>query len=206
LPGSLPWTRRLVCSSSLALPADQPSSCRHWHISPHRLRASPARCCILCLAKDASEPYRMQLDTLVGSFDLCQPISGPVQPLGLWTLHIPKTPHRSTTTHPNSPILFYSAVASLVADLIPSLVSILTPAWQWFHPICAPLPSVNSQLDRPFALPATLLATLTVSLPCDTGSVPLCYVNLTVPPNIQQAYAFQLCPSMLDLAHSPRNH
>lgn len=148
----------------------------------------------------------MHLDTLVGSFDLCQPISGPVQPLGLWTLHIPKTPHRSTTTHPNSPILFYSVVASLVADIIPSLVSILTPAWQWFHPICAPLPSINDQLDRPFALPASLLATLTVSLPCDIGSEPLCYMNLTVPPTIRQAYTFRPRPSMLDPAYSLRNH
>lgn len=56
----------------LALPAD---------ISPHRRRPSPAGCCKHFLAKHTSEPYRMRLGTLVASFDLCQPISGPVQPL-----------------------------------------------------------------------------------------------------------------------------
>lgn len=67
---------------------------------------------------------------------------------GLWTLHIPKPPHRSTTTFPISPILFYSVVASLVADLIPSLPSSSLPRGSGFILDRIALPTVLLPISR----------------------------------------------------------
>jgi hypothetical protein len=67
-----------------------------------------------------ASPVRVRL--YVGSFNLSQPISGPVQPLGCGLFTFPKRHTVGTHHHPHPPnlssLLFYSAVASLAADLI----------------------------------------------------------------------------------------